>query len=392
MIRVGFIGTVSKEWMGGLNYYKNLLFAISMLEDKKIESVVFVGKKTDPEIKNMFKEYADVIESSIFDRKSFLWFIWKITNKIFGSMYIMDKLFYKYNIQVLSHSSMVDLKSCKTINWIPDFQHLHLPEMFSDQEIKSRNERYLSMIKKSDKIVLSSYDALKDFKIIAPEDSEKVDVLQFVSQPDNRYFLLDENEKKNLLEKYDLPEEFFYLPNQFWKHKNHMLVFEAVKYLKDKQHIEVNIVCTGYMNDYRNIDYINKIKEFIAANNLQDNIKLLGLVDYKDVFALIKFSKSVINPSFFEGWSSTVEECKSVGKNMILSDIKVHIEQNPDADFFDKNSVQSLATLLSNYNNADKINIKQNELYLRTLSFANNYKNIVLDVVNNLSKLSQKNG
>ena len=75
MIKVGFIGAVSKEWMGGLNYYKNLLYAISILEDKKIEVVVFVGKKTDEEIKNMFKKYAEVIEDSMFDRKSFQWII-----------------------------------------------------------------------------------------------------------------------------------------------------------------------------------------------------------------------------------------------------------------------------------------------------------------------------
>ena len=203
----------------------------------------------------------------------------------------------------------------------------------------------MELIKKSDKIVISSYDALKDFNIFAPEYSEKVNVLQFVSQPDNRYFELGETRKDILFEKYNLLKEFYYIPNQFWKHKNHMMVFEAVKVLKNKD-IEVNIVCTGYMNDYRNKEYINEIDEFIIRNNLKDNIQLLGLVDYTDVFALMKFSKAVINPSLFEGWSSTVEECKSVDKNMILSDLDVHKEQNGKATFFVKNNVDSLANVL----------------------------------------------
>lgn len=97
------------------------------------------------------------------------------------------------------------------------------------------------------------------------------------------------------------------MPNQFWKHKNHMLVFKAINELK-KENVEICLVCTGHLDDYRNKNYILEIKN----NNLEKNIKLLGLV-----FALIKFSKAVINPSLFEGWSSTVEECKSVGKNMI---------------------------------------------------------------------------
>ena len=79
------------------------------------------------------------------------------------------------------------------------------------------------------------------------------------------------------------------------------------------------------------------------------NIKLLGLVDYEDVFALIKFSKAVINPSLFEGWSSTVEECKSVGKNMILSDLGVHKEQYPEATFFIRNDIESFQNILKNY-------------------------------------------
>ena len=47
MIKVGFIGSVSKEWMGGLNYFKNLLFAINSIEEKELEVFVFVGKKID---------------------------------------------------------------------------------------------------------------------------------------------------------------------------------------------------------------------------------------------------------------------------------------------------------------------------------------------------------
>ena len=42
MIKVGFIGAVSKEWMGGLNYFNNLLFAIDSLNNKELQIFVFV--------------------------------------------------------------------------------------------------------------------------------------------------------------------------------------------------------------------------------------------------------------------------------------------------------------------------------------------------------------
>lgn len=378
MIKVGFIGSVSKEWMGGLNYFKNLLFAINSIEKKELEVFVFVGKKIDIETKRMFQEYAAVIEDSIFDRKSIKWFLSKIERKIFKTNILLENILKKHGIQILSHASITNLKTIKTINWIPDFQHIHLPQMFSEKEIRNRNNDFLKLIRDSDLIVLSSFDALKDMKKFAPNYEDRARVLQFVSQPNSRYFELDEHDKSLLLQKYGIKDDFFYIPNQFWKHKNHMMMFEAISELK-KDGIEINIVCTGYLGDYRNKTYIDDAREFIKSNNLEDNIKLLGLVDYEDVFALIKFSKAVINPSLFEGWSSTVEECKSVGKNMILSDLDVHKEQYPNAVFFKRDSIESLKEVLKFYKIKNESNVEP--LEARTKKFANIYSSICREVL-----------
>ena len=379
MIKVGFIGAVSKEWMGGLNYFNNLLFAIDSLNNKELQIFVFVGKKTDEDIKNMFRKYATVIEDRIFDRKSLKWFLMKLEQKIFKTNFLLENILKKYDIQVLSHTSITKFKNIKTINWIPDFQHIHLPQMFSKKEIENRDKSFIQIIKESDVVVLSSFDALKDLRKFSSEYQNKARVLQFVSQPNSRYFELNENDKNNVLKKYDIKDDFFYMPNQFWKHKNHMTVFTAINELK-KDGIQICIVCTGHLADYRNKTYIDEIKNFIKINNLEKNIKLLGLVEYEDVFALIKFSKAVINPSLFEGWSSTVEECKSVGKNMILSDLDVHKEQYPNATFFERNSVESLKNILKNYK---KENIDSNieSLEIRTKKFADTYVSICKEVL-----------
>jgi len=373
MIKVGFIGSVSKEWMGGLNYFKNLLFAINSIEEKELEVFVFVGKKIDIKIKRMFQEYATVIEDSMFDRKSIKWFLSKIEQKIFKTNILLENILKKHSIQILSHAAITNLKTIKTINWIPDFQHIHLPQMFSEKEIQNRNNNFLKLIRDSDLIVFSSFDALKDMKKFAPNYEDKARVLQFVSQPNSRYFELDEHDKSLLLQKYKIKDDFFYIPNQFWKHKNHMMIFEAINELK-KDGVEINIVCTGYLGDYRNKTYIDDIRKVVKLNNLEDNIKLLGLVDYEDVFALIKFSKAVINPSLFEGWSSTVEECKSVGKNMILSDLDVHKEQYPNAVFFKRDSIESLKEVLKFYKIENESNVEP--LEARTKKFANIYSSI----------------
>ena len=163
-----------------------------------------------------------------------------------------------------------------------------------------------------------------------------------------------------------------------------MIVFEAVKLLKESG-IDILILCSGLMNDYRHPEYIIEIEDFVQEFGLQENIKLLGLIDYDDVFYLMRNSLAVINPSLFEGWSSTVEECKSIGKNMILSDIPIHREQNPlNSLYFNPHNPVELSELLKKVlysgfsSNNEFEETANNQLIMRTLDFANNYQNIVL--------------
>lgn len=379
VIRVGFIVPTSKAWMGGVNYFKNLFFAINSLQQQNVEFFIFIGKKADREIKEIFYTYKNVIEDSIFDRKSIKWILNKTLEKTLSSNIILEKLLKKYNIEILSHTFIKNLKHCKTIDWIPDFQHIHLPDMFSEKDIKHRNRKFLASIEKADKIILSSHDALQDFKKFSPENKNKAVILQFVSQPEKNHNNFTKKDLKNLLEKYDIPEEFYFVPNQFWKHKNHMVILEAVKILKDEG-INISIVFSGHMGDPRHKNHIFNLQEYINNNKLKNNIFFLGIIDYEDVFKLIKFSKSVINPSLFEGWSSIVEECKSTNKNMILSDINVHKEQYPNATFFDRHSAISLKEILSNYTFIQDIPTEEDCLEKRTRVFGEQYLNIIKDV------------
>lgn len=81
--------------------------------------------------------------------------------------------------------------------------------MFSKKEIENRDKSFIQIIKESDVVVLSSFDALKDLRKFSSEYQNKARVLQFVSQPNSRYFELNENDKNNVLKKYDIKDDFF---------------------------------------------------------------------------------------------------------------------------------------------------------------------------------------
>jgi len=376
VIRVGFILDNSGYWLGGVNYFKNLFYAISTLDKPNIEIVVFSGTKGD---KRIFGENVKVIEHKYFDKKNKKNILFKLANKYFiYTNFLLERFLKKNKIDVLSHSN-IRLKTIKTISWIPDFQHLHLPQFFEKRDLNQRDKSFVKMIQKNDGIILSSYDALNDLKIFTKgQYKNQVFVLHFVSQPSKNYFELTDENRKSLLKKYRLSETFFYLPNQLWVHKNHITVFKAVKELKNRG-ISVCIVSTGNPDDYRNKKHIQFLNDYIKENDLFENIKMLGLIEYDDVFSLIRFSRAIINPSLFEGWSSTVEECKSVGKSMILSDLAVHKEQYPNAVFFEKENYNDLADKIENFDKYFKNSIPVFDVKRATYEFAKAYENIILE-------------
>lgn len=382
MVKVGFVLSFNTMWMGGINYFKNLFFAIEKYEKNNIEIVLFVGKKNSSKFINDFKPYATIIQSSLFDKNSLLWFLDKFLTKFYKSDRILKILLKNNGVNIISHSHFAKIKGVKSLYWIPDFQHVHLKDMFTENEILSREKDFHEKIKYGDRIILSSYDALRDFNEFTNQQHlSKAKVLQFVSQPPKSYFNIETNDFQILKKKYNLDDDYIFLPNQFWKHKNHLVAFKAIKLLLDKGK-QIMLVCTGAKNDFRNINYFEELDKYIFENDLNNYIKILGIIPYEDIFKLIRFSKFVLNPSLFEGWSSTLEECKSVGKPILLSNLPVHFEQNPKGVFFEKESYDDLHSKIlemfvdiPNYKDSEEK--AKRDLDKRTKLFANKYVEII---------------
>lgn len=365
------------SWMGGINYLKNLLYAISKLEDDEIKPILFVGKKTDITLLKNFEGLAEIRRHSVFDRFSFNWFIDTLLRDLFQINPILNRIIRTNDIQVFSHSYIYgrDL-ACKTINWIPDFQHIHLPKMFSPLNLFVRNYRLKLLSKYSDLIVFSSNDAFNDFKKFSPEYVAIGKVIHFVSQSEN----INYKTKQYLEEKYDFKGAYFFLPNQFWLHKNHKIAFEAIN-IASKKNKNILLICTGEMEDNRSSNHFVELNEIISSNSLEKNILLLGKIPFNEMLSLMKNSIAVVNPSFFEGWSSTVEESKTMQQDIILSNIPVHIEQAKEiGTFFNPNDADELAAiLLDRFENQqnDKIRYKIEDINIRTMEFANQYRALI---------------
>ena len=264
-----------------------------------------------------------------------------------------------------------------SICWIPDFQHLYLKKFFSKTEIKRRDKLFLDYIKRASSIIVSSNDAYSHLKKNYNINEIKTYILNFVPKID-----IDNIKSLRYLEaKYKIEKNFLYVPNQFWKHKNHLILIECAKLLK-KKNFRAKFIITGNPSKGEDnkvyLNFINKINKF----KLNNYFNLLGFVPYKHVVSLLFHSNILINPSLFEGWSTTVEEGKILDKKMILSNLNVHKEQAPmKATFFNPNNAEDLAKKIIKLHN-----IKDNNLKISTLKkkykkdrtyFANQFLTIV---------------
>ncbi|QTN24258.1 glycosyltransferase [Rhizobacter sp. AJA081-3] len=403
MVKVAFWFDAPIEYSGGLNYIKNLLHALSLVNDGSVQPIVFFAADLPESVEQQFIQYAKVVRTKVLQRRTLPWLAHKVLYKAFHSMAVVNSLLKSHGIDIVSHAWFVykGQPPFRIISWIPDFQYLHLPEMFPNLDSDSETEVNRQIIAQSQAVILSSKDAFEDFKRIAPPGHyERGAVLPFVSQPGSAAALASLS-MDAIQGKYGFRGRYFLLPNQFWAHKNHMVVLKAVNELRHMG-IEVQVLCTGNTKDYRleGTPYVDNLRAYIAEHGLTEQVRILGMIDYSELLLLMRHAVAVINPSRFEGWSSSVEEAKSMGRPVVLSRIGVHIEQMPPrGHYFDPDDVPALAAILSQVWSADDGSANpeaeryaQQSLRERTLEFGRSYLGLLQAVAqrNQVGAVSQQ--
>jgi glycosyltransferase involved in cell wall biosynthesis len=231
------------------------------------------------------------------------------------------------------------------ISWIPDFQHALLPHLFPVASRWKRDFGFRIQCASQRVIVLSSHDALHDCERLYPSSCGKTAVVRFTVDLDPERHI---GRRAEVAQLYGLPQTYFFLPNQFWTHKNHLLVVEALGILAKRLDPAAlpKVVMTGRTQDPRDPGLFDRVMAQTAQAGLSDSFRHLGQVPVEDVYSLMAGATALINPSRFEGWSTPVEEAKALGTPMLLSNIGVHREQAPSARFFSLTDPGELADLL----------------------------------------------
>lgn len=387
MIKIAFSLPYFKNWIGGYNYILNLISVLSNGCTKNIEPVLFLGKDIlEEDVASFLKiDNLRIVRDKHFNLKNKNLRIF--TTLVKGKDTKALKIFRNYEINLVFESAQFygTKFPIPIIAWLPDFQHRHMPEKFNTFSYWKREFGFRKQTSSGRMIMVSSEDSKKDCENFYPTSKGFVYAIPFAVNNIMNNFSEKFFEKIRI--KYSLPNSYFFLPNQFWVHKNHLCIFEAL-YIIKKRGIEINIIATGNEYDPRDNKYFLRLQKKLDEFKIQNYFISLGIIPFSDFQILLNKCTALINPSYFEGWSTTVEEAKATNTPMILSSIAVHKEQaGKNAFYFNPESPIELANLLielsqkSRENLTEQLNFKQLNYNNTINNFVSSFTNLVLQTI-----------
>lgn len=278
-----------------------------------------------------------------------------------GSYKDLKKVCYFHKVDLIFPIISAKIKKDFNIPWvsyIPDLQHLHIKKNFENTEIIIRNSEYNYLLKNSSACIVNSEYIKREIYKKFRDINAKVYSLPFApikSETVSTIF-------KQVQKKYELPDSYYVISNQFWIHKGHLTAFKAVEILKREYGREITLVCTGLNYDYRNPRYRDQIINYVKRHKLQSNILFVGHINKNDQISIMKHSKALIQPTEYEGGpgGGAVYSATSLGIPILLSDIEVNREVIYNRlTYFKNKSAVELARVIYELENGSKKSIEK---------------------------------
>ena len=361
-MNVGIFAKDFVEWGGGLDFIRLLSTCLYQKGSKKYDTKIFVPLnqcKTDSRISNSYAFIPNEVRdffSSIIPKERIIFY---------SSSDLNSQLeFHKIQLLLPVHTSLSKKNKMPWIGYIYDFQHKYIPENYSKEEITRRNRLFEKILRKANSVIVNSHMVKKDVESCFPDYNTRVFALPFAPIAPTLWF---ENHL-NIIQKYNLPKNFFIVCNQFWIHKEHKTAIRAFKsFLEYINETDIHLILTGRMSDRRFIpkEHLSSIISLIESQDLSEKVHLFGHIPKIEQIQMIKQSIGLIQPSLFEGGpgGGSVYDAVSLGVPCIVADIQVNREiEAPNVLYFKSKSYEELALKMVQLFNEPKSKLAKKEL------------------------------
>ena len=146
------------------------------------------------------------------------------------------------------------------------------------------------------------------------------------------------------------PDKYIFYPAQFWMHKNHKNLLQAIYLLKERIP-DIHLVLVGSEKNS-----LFDIKKMIPNKALNQNVTIMGFVSDEQVMYLYQNAVALVMPTYFGPTNIPPLEAMALGCPVIASNKYAMPEQIGDAGLlFDPDSPEELATCVERVWNNEEL-------------------------------------
>jgi glycosyltransferase involved in cell wall biosynthesis len=237
----------------------------------------------------------------------------------------IDKLLADHGIDLVWYPSVWD---CLTLD-VPylttvwDLQHRlqpFFPEVSKGREWDNRERMLAAVLRRASLVVTGTNAGRDEIEKFYGVPRERIILLP---HPTPQFVTSGENAAPGLT---GIKGEFLLYPAQFWPHKNHYALIEAMRLLRRRDGLDLSLILTG--SDKGNLAYV---RDLIIRADVSDAVHILGFVPEEQLAWLYRHALALTYVTYFGPENLPPLEAFAAGCPVIASDVSGAREQLGDA-------------------------------------------------------------
>ncbi|MGN4126594.1 glycosyltransferase family 4 protein [Lysinibacillus sphaericus] len=353
MKRIGLFLHSLPGYGGTFQYNQSVLHSLCSFPKNSFEIVVaYIREEWKPYLVGLEIETVQLPKvhwaqelGSKWKSKSLSYDLWK---ELTGDIHPIGKLLKEKRCDLWIFPSQdpytfqLDVPALGTIHDLMHRYESQFPEVSENQEFEYREWLFNNIAKQTRGILVDSEIGKQHVIETYGVNSDNIFVLPYIPPK----YIYNYREEKYILPKdleNSLPSKYIFYPAQYWEHKNHARILDAIKLLKEEE-IEVNVVFVGTYEGESRTNVYEKLQELIKQYSLQKQIFFLGYVNDESMPILYEKAKGLIMPTFFGPTNIPPLEAFVMECPVAVSNIYGMPNQLKDAAlFFDPSSAEEIA-------------------------------------------------
>ncbi|MDF2529161.1 MAG: mannosyltransferase [Gammaproteobacteria bacterium] len=286
---------------GGFQQALSTLLLLKELESSQLQFAVFTDNKANLPVLKSYGFDAHYFRFGLCQRVLMLLrrcFYWRrlIVSLPACKQNALDKLLHRHQIDLVYFTSpsswALDLEDFNYIYTLWDLAHrdqMEFPEVRQNREFERREQLFRAVLPKATAILVDSAIGKLNASHRYGLDSERIWALPFLPSAQ-----LYKESAVDIKKKYAIDGDYIYYPAQFWPHKNHVYIVDALALLKQAFQKKLHVIFSG--SNKGNLAYL---LDYAKEKKVAEQVHYIGFAPSEELADLYKQSLALVMPTYF---------------------------------------------------------------------------------------------